>query len=97
MSARAEAFEALTIAIDYIARAPAYSKAPHRPGCTGALVRSNHEIVHVDRTGRRGNGGVITHPYRCNAYDADGVRCPALVLLVEAAAAAIARQAEERR
>jgi hypothetical protein len=73
----------------------AFTKAPHKPGCTGNLYHPPRpEVLTVDRTGRRGNGGHVVHALRCNAsYDG----CPALVYVTVRAILTIARAHEVRR
>jgi len=43
----------------------AFSKHAHRRGCEGALY-DTHAKAYTDRLGRVGNGGLITHDFRCN-------------------------------
>ena len=75
-------------------RPDAWSKRPHKKGCHGDLYRPQPvQIVHVDRTGRRGNGGIIAYSYVCN-MSWDG--CPAEVLVTEGAQRAIAVAHEVR-
>lgn len=72
----------------------AFLKSPHKKGCDGQLVRrysSLSKVVCVDRLGRIGNGGIVTHDYHCNAAS-EG--CPARVLVTERAIRHIAIAAE---
>ena len=57
-----------------------FVKAGHYPGCTGDLYRG--DIVHIDRTGRVGNGSIIAHEYICNRRWA---KCRARVIITERA------------
>lgn len=66
--------------------ADTFVKHPHAPGCDGALYR-RPETVHIDRTGRLGNGGIIAHDYRCNLAI---FGCEAQVLVTEQAVRRIA-------
>ena len=58
---------------------PVWVKRRHAAGCDGAMFR-DPGIVHVDRIGRIGNGGIVAHLYRCNRCWAG---CPATVLVAE--------------
>lgn len=74
-----------------------YLKAPHKRGCDGDLynttLHGRKQLVHVDKAGRIGNGGIIAHDYRCNkAYDG----CKARVLVLERAVRLLAVAAERR-
>lgn len=60
---------------------PTFVKGSHKAGCDGSVV-NRHERLTVDRTGRRGNGGVVVHRYTCNRRW-DG--CPAEVFVTERA------------
>lgn len=60
---------------------PAWVKRPHRKGCPGSVV-NRYETLHVDRTGREGNGSIVAHIYTCN-HRWDG--CNARVLVAERA------------
>lgn len=66
-------------------------KKRHMKGCDGNLYRRDH-VVFVDRTGRRGNGGIVAHEYVCNRHWA---KCPARVLVAERTLRLIAARAIE--
>lgn len=71
----------------------AFSKRPHRTGCDGGLFNTG-VVHHTDRTGRLGNGSLVTHEYVCNMRWAG---CAALVLVTEKACRNLAVAVEQRR
>ena len=54
-------------------------KKPHARDCDGGLYRQP-ETINVDRLGRKGNGGIVAHAYRCNCHWSG---CPARVFVAE--------------
>lgn len=56
-------------------------KHPHHDRCDGGLYRLKATTC-VDVLGRRGNGGIVVHQYRCDRH---WKGCPAEVLVAEQA------------
>lgn len=72
-----------------------WPKGYHRSDCHGALLRQR-EAITVDVLGRKGNGGIVAHEYRCNR---EWAGCTARVIVAERALRLIAADAidEPRR
>ena len=85
--------------VDRYPEVTVWSKRPHEAGCEGTLYhqRSNDlfasGIVCVDSLGREGNGGIVTHLFRCSSRHAG---CGARVLVAASAVHRLAADAEER-
>lgn len=67
-----------------------FVKRRHAKGCSGSVI-NRYETIHVDRIGRIGNGGIVTHLYTCNMVFWNA--CPARVLVTERAVRSIASNA----
>lgn len=69
-----------------------WSKRPHVKGCDGSLYRVGQGPC-VDRLGREGNGGWVTHEYVCNMR---WNGCPGRVLVLETALHDIAESLDRK-
>ena len=70
-----------------------WPKRHHATDCDGSLYRQRVTVT-VDVLGRKGNGGIVAHEYRCNR---EWAGCPARVLVAERALRLIAADAIDER